>query len=290
MKRLLILGMGHVGSAVAQAARQQGYSVVGTTTTPDKVEHLSTLADEVVVLRGEDSAAVAATAAGCDAIVATVAPRVAKARTPEERETEYRTVLERSLFSASQAASRVIFLSSFSVYGDGGEGGDSISEQTPTANHQEPSSKYYQAAEAHTLSVAEGCVLRLPDIHGAPGDMSFTDRVKMARELFGGKAVFSADAPLYTIHFDDVVRAVMHALEHNLTGVYNVCDNEHLPASNQQVFDAICDRENWPRLEFLGQIKAPKRRISADRIYATGYRTLQPDPNAALLAGVGAAL
>ena len=33
-------------------------------------------------------------------------------------------------------------------------------------------------------------------------------------------------------------------------------------------------------LEFLNQIQAPNRKISADKIYASGYRVIHPDPNA----------
>ena len=35
-----------------------------------------------------------------------------------------------------------------------------------------------------------------------------------------------------------------------------------------------------PPLEFLDQIKAPLKRISAEKLYATGYRVQHPDPNA----------
>lgn len=283
--KVLILGMGHAGKAIAQQLQAKGHSVVGTTTTPEKVSGLQAIADEVFVLRGSETEKVIEAAQGCDAIIATVAPNVRNTRSVEEREQQYHEVLEKSLASAAAACNRVIFLSSFSVYGDGGEGSDAISETTPTSNHEEPSSKYYQAAERNCLSVAGGCVLRLPDIYGAPGDMSFTERVKMAHDYFGGKALFGADAPLYAIHFEDVVSAAVHALENDLTGIYNVCDDEQLPASNQRVFDAICDKEGWPRLEFLNQIKAPNRKISAAKLYATGYKVQHDDPNRALLAG-----
>ncbi len=282
--KVLILGMGHAGKAIARRLRAQGHQVVGTTTTPAKVAELESLADQVAVLRGSETDKVIAAAEGCDLIVATVAPNVKNTRTREEREAQYHEVLENTLASAAKACQRVIFLSSFSVYGNGGAGEAPITEQTPTANHEEPSSRYYQAAERHALSVAGGCVLRLPDIHGAPGDMSFTDRVKMAHDYFGGKTVFGADAPLYTIHFEDVVDAVIHAIEQELRGIYNVCDNDTLPPSNKLVFDAICDAQGWPRLEFLDQIQAPNRRISADKLYATGYRVKHGDPNAELLA------
>lgn len=281
--KVFILGMGHVGKAIAKELRSAGHQVIGSTTTPAKVKELESLADQVALLKGAETGKLIAAAEGCDAIIATVAPNVKNTRTREERESQYHEVLEKSLASAAKACDRVLFLSSFSVYGDGGDGSDPITEETPTSNHEEPSSKYYQAAERNALSVPGGCVLRLPDIHGAPGDMSFTERVKMAHDYFGGKALFGAEPPLYTIHFEDVVNAALHALTNNLTGIYNVCDNERLPASNQQVFDAICDKEGWPRLEFINQIKAPKRKISAAKLYATGYAVSHPDPNAALL-------
>ena len=120
-------------------------------------------------------------------------------------------------------------------------------------------------------------------MHGAPGDLSYVDRVKMCHEYMGGKAIFSADVPLYCIHYMDVVRAIEHVLENELSGTFNVCDNDNLPYSNKQVFDAICDTESLKRLQFLGHIKAPNRKISAGRIYATGYRVRHPDPNAEIV-------
>ena len=60
-----------------------------------------------------------AAAEGCDVIIATVAPNVKNTRTVEERHQHYADVLVASCHSARQACDRVIFLSSFSVYGDG---------------------------------------------------------------------------------------------------------------------------------------------------------------------------
>ena len=279
---VFILGMGHVGKALAQRLRSEGHRVTGSTTTPGKVEELSQYADEVVVLRGAEKNKLQAAAADCDVIVATVAPNVKNTRTVEERHQHYADVLVASCHSAREACGRVIFLSSFSVYGDGGGAQGPVTEETPTANHEEPSSRYYQEAEAEVLHNDGGCVLRFPDMYGAPGDLSFEQRVAMCHEYFGGKAIFSADAPLYAIHFEDVVEAVHHALEKDLRGVFNVCDNDHLPASNQRVFDAICAAGNMPPLEFLDQIKAPLKKISAQKIYNTGYRVAHADPNAHL--------
>ncbi len=279
---IFILGMGHVGKALAARLRGAGHRVTGSTTTPEKVEELRQHADRVVVLRGSEGEKLAQAASGCDAIIVTVAPNVRNTRTVEERHQHYADVLVASCHSARLACPHVIFLSSFSVYGDGGAGTEPVSEETPTGNSEEPSSRYYQAAEREVLANPQGCVLRFPDMYGAPGDLSFPQRVAMCHQYFGGKAIFSAGAPLYAIHFEDVVEAVIHALDRNLRGIYNVCDNDSLPATNKQVFDAICREQGLPLLEFLDQIKAPLKKISAARLYATGYRVRHPDPNAHL--------
>jgi len=281
--KYLIIGMGHIGKALAKNLRQQGHQVVGTTTTPDKLESLKAHADQVVLLKGHETEKVVAAAVGCDGIIVTVAPNVRNTRTIEERHQHYQQVLVRTAESAIEACDRVVFLSSFSVYGDGGSGSDPITEKNPTGNHDEPSSKYYQQSENLILGRKQGCVLRFPDMYGAPGDLSFTERVKMAHSYFAGKTIFGADAPLYAIHFEDVVNSVLHALQKELTGVYNVCDNRRVPATNKVIFDAICDLEDLTRLEFLNQVKAPNRKVSADKIYQSGYQVQHDDPNAALL-------
>ncbi|WP_160153413.1 NAD(P)-dependent oxidoreductase [Microbulbifer sp. ALW1] len=281
--KILILGMGHVGKALAQRLKSEGHTVVGTTTTPEKVPDLSALVDEVHVLRGSEREKVAAAAQGCDQVVATVAPNVKNTRTVEERHAHYREVLVESCQNAASTGVATLFLSSFSVYGDGGAGTTPIDEETPTANHEEPSSLYYQSAEQEVLKGNDGCVLRFPDMYGAPGDMSFPERVKMAHSYFGGKTLFGADALLYAIHFEDVVNAVYHSITNGLKGIYNVCDNARIPATNKQVFDAICYNEGLAPLEYMNSIKAPQRKISAAKLYGTGYRVQHPDPNLALI-------
>jgi nucleoside-diphosphate-sugar epimerase len=285
---IFILGMGHVGKALAGRLRAAGHEVTGSTTTPAKVADLEQHADHVVVLKGSETDKLLAAASGCDAIIVTVAPNVKNTRTVEERHKHYADVLVASCNSARQACERVIFLSSFSVYGDGGVGSAPVTEETTTSNSEEPSSRYYQEAEQQVLTNNGGCVLRFPDMYGAPGDLNFEQRVAMCHEYFGGKAIFSANAPLYAIHFEDVVNAVVHALEHDLHGIFNVCDNDNLPGTNKQVFDAICAKNDMSALEFLDQIKAPLKKISAEKLYATGYRVAHPDPNAHLLGGHGA--
>jgi nucleoside-diphosphate-sugar epimerase len=277
---ILIIGSGHVGQALARKLRSDGHHVAGTTTTLEKVDDLAEILNEVYVLKGAEADKVAAAARHCDAVIVTAAPNWKTTNTPEEREQQYKEVLVDTCRNASAVCPRVIFCSSFSVYGDGGEGDAPITELTPTSNHEEPSSRYYQAAEQAALNGGNGCVLRFPDMYGAPGDMSYPDRVKASHQYFGGKTIFGADAPLYAIHVDDVVGAIYHVISMGLQGTFNVCDDGHVPYTNKQVFDAICAEEGLEPLEFINQIKAPLRKISGRKLYDTGYRVNHLDPNA----------
>lgn len=281
--RVMILGSGHVGKAIAKQLRADGHQVVNTTTTESKVAELKELVDDVFVLKGSETDKVIEAAKGCDAMVVTVAPNVKDTRTIEERHVAYEEVLLRSAESAVKACPKVIFGSSTSVYGDGGEGSDPITEETPCSNHEEPSSKYYQLAEQVVLTQEKGCVLRFPDMWGAPGDIDFPARVKMAHDFFGGNTIFAPDVPLYCINYLDAADAILHALYNDLSGVYNVNDNDNIPYTNKEIFDAICDEQGWEPLGFTGAIPTPNRKISADKFYATGYSTKHADPNAAVV-------
>ena len=51
---ILIIGCGYVGSAVASFWQQQGHNLTVTTTTPEKVPTLKSLANQVIILQGND--------------------------------------------------------------------------------------------------------------------------------------------------------------------------------------------------------------------------------------------
>ena len=50
--RYFILGAGMTGRELARVLRERGHHVIGSTTTPEKVEALAEHFDEVRVLRG----------------------------------------------------------------------------------------------------------------------------------------------------------------------------------------------------------------------------------------------
>ncbi len=269
--KILILGLGLVGSKLAERLTADGHYVIGTTTTSGKVERLNKICNIVAVLTGDAQEYIKALGQDCDAIVVTVGPNLQRATNPSTREDEYRLALSVTCRNAASANPRVIFASSFSVYGDGGPGSDPITEETSLTLSQDVSPHYYQEAEGHILATGQGTVLRFPDIYGREGDISYTERVKLGHTLMGGRVPFSPDALLYRVHAMDAARAIQYILEKNLMGVYNVVDNHEIPPTNQEVFDRLADRAGIPHLTYANRIKLPARKISAEKLVKTGF-------------------
>jgi nucleoside-diphosphate-sugar epimerase len=272
--RVLVLGAGFVGRALTQRLRAAGHAVVGTTTTPAKKADLELLCDEVHVLRGADAEAVAAAAAGCDAVVVCAGPDARRAMSAEERAATYDDVLVQTARSVVSARPPyVVALSSLSVYGDAADDLDLVAEDAPLTASDDASPRCFQAMErTYVEGLPEAaCVFRCADVYGGD-DPPLADKVRLAHTLLGGSVPFSGEALFYRVHVDDVVAAVLHALEGRLTGVYNLT-HEQVPATNRARFDGIGSELGLPPLVFRDELRGPARPVSVARLASTGFRT-----------------
>lgn len=275
--RVLVVGCGFVGQAVARRLRARGTHVTGTTTTPDKRDHLATVCDDVVVLRGSDAGAVAAAAAGAGAVVAAAGPAMARSQTPAQRAATYRDVLVATAESVTAApgAPHLVALSSLSVYGAAAEAGE-VDEDAPLTANPDPSPQCFQAAERLYLATGRAAVLRCADVYG-PGDPPVEAKIRMVHEHMGGSVPFRPDALFYRVHVDDVAAAVVHAVDQGLTGAFNLTHTER-PAANGDVFDGVSRKLGLPPLTYRGEIEAPVVPVSVARLTASGFTCSATEP------------
>jgi nucleoside-diphosphate-sugar epimerase len=270
--RLLILGCGNAGLEVAARGKALGWEVVGTTTTPARVDEIEQVADRGVVLVGSDRDAVREAAEGADAILVSVSPPALRSATVEDRARTYREVLVESTLSAAAACDRVVFMSSISVYGDGTqEPGEVLTEASPRSTDDDPSTRYFSAAEDAVLANPGGTVLRMPDMYGHPRDIDFASRVRLAHDHMGGSVPFSSHDRYHPIHVDDVGRATLFVLEHGLTGAYNCVPDAVSAPTVGEFWDAVADASGQPRLEFRHEIRTPLQQASSARLRAAGF-------------------
>ncbi len=272
--RVLIIGCGLVGKELARRLKQNGHHVIGTTTTPSKVDSLREACSDVKVLLGSDRAAVHEAAQGCDAIAVCAGPAAQQAMTPEQRKATYHKILVETALSAATApiTGPVVALSSLSVYGDAANHLDVITEESPLTKSEDASPSCFQAAERTYMEHAKGraAIFRCSDICGGE-DPSIEEKIKMAHQFLGGSVPFHDDALFYRVHMLDVVGAMQYAIEHNTTGIFNLTHAE-LPPSNKQFFDAIGDAQGLPHLKYRNELLAPTKRVSTERLQKAGIK------------------
>ena len=271
-KRILCIGSGLVGSRFGELARAAGHTVIGTTTTPEKVDTLTSF-DDVRVLRGSDAEAVASAAKDCDAVVVTAGPSAAQAMSVEDRQATYREVLVATAESvvAAPGSPHLVMLSSLSVYGDAANHVDLINEDSPTTTSDDPSPANFLAAErVYTDSAAERTtIFRCADIYGAD-DPPIEAKVAMAHNMLKGSVPFGGEALFYRVNVEDVAAAILFAVNNSMLGTFNLTHAE-MPDSNRTLFDRIGADQGFEPLEFRDEIAAPRKPISTARLADAGF-------------------
>jgi nucleoside-diphosphate-sugar epimerase len=279
MSQVLVIGAGFVGTELGRRLRAAGSRAIGTTTTEAKVEPLRDAFDDVRLLRGAEADKVAAALSGTDAIVVAAGPAAHRSMSVEDRARTYREVLADTATGVTIAAKqagftgRVVVLSSLSVYGDAADGLDEIGEDAPTTTSTDPSPANFLAME-RIYREALGdrvCIFRCADIYGGE-DPPIEVKVKLAHEVLGGSVPFKGESLFYRIAVEDVIRAVEHALQHELSGTYNLTHAE-VPATNRDRFDSIGAGMGLPPLQFRDEIPSPSKPISTAALQASGFAT-----------------
>lgn len=275
--KVLVIGAGFVGSTAATQLAALGHDVTVTATSEEKVALLKERFGQAVLLRGSDAETVAAAVADKDAVVITAGPSAQGSMTPEGRAKTYRDVLvttAENVVAAAGPNTRLVSLSSLSVYGDAANHLAQIDESSPVTASEDPSPSNFLAME-RTYSQAgdRAVILRCGDIFGA-GDPPIAEKVAMAHQYLGGSVPFSGTALLYRLHVEDAAAAVVHAVENNLSGVFNLTHSE-VPPTNARLFDTLSEQQGLPPLEYRDEIASPSSPISVDRLTATGFKASQ---------------
>jgi hypothetical protein len=123
------------------------------------------------------------------------------------------------------------------------------------------------------------CILRLAIVYGRRFSMELM--IDLARK---GPVPFSGDCVLTFVHVRDVGRALAHAVERNLDGIYNVdaspCyyRDTGKVLTNREFFGALAVRETPPfDIEWLNIVKGWGQ-VSNEALTATGFQFEIPTP------------
>jgi nucleoside-diphosphate-sugar epimerase len=267
--KITILGCGYVGMAVARQWQQQGLEVTATTTTPERLSELATVAAQAVLLRGDDADKLQATLANQH----TVLVSVAGGRQRGYAETYLKTAQTLAAVLPQTAVQQVIYTSSFAVYGD--HDGAWVTEAMPvkpaTPNH-EVLATAEQTLLATTTPQRQVCILRLGGIYGPGRELG-----KIYARAAGTTRPGDGREGSNWIHLDDIVAAIAFAHEHSLSGIYNLVQNE-IPTV-RDLIERVCQHYNLTPVQWdpsQPSDRAYNVRVSNQKIKDAGYGFVHP--------------
>ncbi len=264
--RVVIIGCGYVGSAFGRRLVVDGYDVVGTTTSSQRVATIRALGITPVVLDTADVGRLRHVLQERDAAVLCVAPR------GDQR--DYRvTYLQaaRNLIEAARLSdiSRFIYTGSTRVYSQ--NDGEWVDESSPTQPTDEDArilleTEHVLLDGAKTVGAdrpALAVVLRLGGIYG-PGRGALDSIFRSA-----GKHRDDGDFYMNRIHVDDIAASLEALLGSDFQGVLNLCDDH--PQTRRSFYDAALAAAGLSPIEWSSSSDRKKRgkRVRNDLIKAT---------------------
>jgi nucleoside-diphosphate-sugar epimerase len=212
--RLFVFGLGYTATRLAQVLLADGWSVAGTTRTPEKAAALNREGVAAVVPSNGD--------APTGLLEAT---HVLASAPPSENGDPCLPFFQNSV-EDMEALHWVGYLSTTGVYGnlDGGE----ATEATALNPSSPRSQRRVDAEQAWCAGFARTDVFRLSGIYGP-------DRNALQQIVDGRARRISKPGHRFSrVHVDDIVQAVYVAMTSSLAGcAYNICDD--LPAESADV-------------------------------------------------------
>ena len=267
MPKILIAGCGFVGLATARIFQTRSWEVIGCTHSAESAAQLAGESFPVLACDIAEQTAVAALRphGPFDAIVHCAS----SGRGGVEA---YRRVYHggvRNLMEAL-APAPLVFTSSTSVYAQAR--GEWVTEQSLAEPHRD-TGRVLRTTEDLVVS-SGGTVARLAGIYG-PG------RSVLLQKFLANEAVIEADGSRWInqVHRDDIAAALLHLIEADVRGIFNV--NDDTPLQQRAIYEWLA-RRFQRSLPPAGQIDPNRKRgwsnkrVSNTKLRALGWQARFP--------------
>ena len=264
MKTCFIAGCGFTGLATARLLHARGWRVIGGTHSRESADVLASEAFSVIACDITDRAALSQLPP-VDAVVHCAS----SGRGGVE---QYRAVYLEGARALAEtlAPGQFIFTSSTSVYAQ--TDGSLVTEDSASEPDRE-TGRILRETEDFVVA-SGGCVARLAGIYGPA-------RSVLLKKFFSSEAVIEGDGErvINQVHRDDIAAALVHLLEGNARGIFNVCDDE--PMTQRAVYAWLAARFQKP-LPPTGPIDPNRKRgwtskrVSNAKLRALGWTPRYP--------------
>ena len=264
-----IIGCGYVGKAVAQRWRST-LTVTATTTTPDRVAALESVAQRVQVVQGNDEEGVRSLLQDQAVVLLSVGAPHATAYEETYLQTAKTLV---AVLKDVPTVQQVIYTGSYAVYGDRqGAWVDETSEIAPANRNGELLAETEQVLLSAASDSLKVCVLRLGGIYG-PG----RELTKIFRRAAGTTRPGNGEDAANWVHLDDIVGAIDFARQQSLTGLYNLVGT--VPTTTGVLLERLFTAHGLPNVTWDASQPSTRpynARVSNQKLREAGYQFLYP--------------
>lgn len=270
--KAVIIGCGYVGSRVARLWHEGVHEVTVTTTTPTKKAQLQAIASEVLVLEGNDLAALKQVLTNQDVVLLSVG---AKESTPEGYAKAYLETANNIVkaLETNDSVKQLIYTSSYGILS--AKDGDTVDE-TIAVNPATDKGKVMHSAEKVLLSASEKgvktCILRLSGIYG-PG----RELIKIFSKVAGTTRLGAGKEYTNWVHEEDIVRAIDFVSQKQLEGIYNLTSDEVL--TTKEFFSKLFQAHDLPLVNWDSSqpsTRSLNMKLSNQKLKDAGFEFTHP--------------
>jgi nucleoside-diphosphate-sugar epimerase len=268
--KIVIIGCGYVGTAVAEYWRSHHHLTL-TTTSPNKITLLQEIAPRVELCSGNDQETLAKVIEGQDLVLLTVGAKNRSLYDEAYLETAKNLV---AVLQANNSVTQLIYTGSYAVYGD--RQGAWVDEETSIAPVNENGEILAQteqvllSARKDNLKVA---ILRLAGIYGTGREI-----VKIFRSWAGTTLAGTGQDWANWVHLDDIVGAIDLACQKQLDGIYNLSND--VPLKRKDLIEGMCAKHDLPPVAWDASkpsLSPYNTRLSNQKLKDLGFRVIHSE-------------
>ena len=270
--RIAIIGCGYIGRALASKWKNKKYSLTATVQKPKDQEPLLKLVQKVHLLKNFTEESLQPIVQQNDVIILTLS-----ADSPKEYEETFLKAADAlyKLAQKNRTPKYLIYTSRTSVYGE--QNGLWVDENAKPKPISE-TDKILLETENILLSLQDAgwqtCILRLSEVYGPHCEVSLKTK-RLSKEIIENYQ------NVYTnmIHLDDIVGIIDFVLNHKLTGIFNLADDQHptLKEFLKEIYHAL---NIPPQTDWTAKTTKPylgNYRVSNYKIKRMGYQLMHPE-------------
>lgn len=258
--KIVIIGCGYVGKAVAKFWKNEGHVLTASTRFPAKITEIQPYVHDVKVLTSFNIAEILQDQ---DVALLSMAPDP-----HSDYESTYLKTAESVVSHLPLSLKQILYTSSTSVYGE--HEGREVNEDTPPRPNN-PNGNILLQTEEILMQAASSrlhvCILRLGEIIG-PGRTLHERLQRLAGKSMPGTGENMTNfSPL-----NDIVSGLNFAMTHSLNGIYNLCNDVHL--RRRELYNRICEEEALPEIQWNPSQQNPhagNKIVNSQKIKSLGF-------------------